>query len=200
MKFAIVIFITLLCAACSPPPEPVQQTKVESVKINQFYPRDTAITEGDKTVLCYGVENAKSVRIDPPVDGVSPSPTRCVEVSPKRTTHYTLIAESSDGRSVSQSADVQVGADTSSLPKITSFAASGCTKDYQGEAVFTVTFAAQNANEISIDPPAFPTLHGTLFGKFGVKPGKAATYTLIAQGKNGHVAKQKLALDPGTCK
>jgi hypothetical protein len=59
----------------------------DGVKILQFYARDGVVTEGEKTVLCYGVSNARSVRIDPPVEGVGPALTRCVEVQPKRETH-----------------------------------------------------------------------------------------------------------------
>ena len=172
----------------------------DGVKILQFYARDGVVTEGEKTVLCYGVSNARSVRIDPPVEGVGPALTRCVEVQPKRETHYTLIAEGSDGRTVSQSFDVRVGADTTILPKITSFRVAGCTKDYQGEPVFSVTFAAQNVEQVSIDPPAFQPLHGSTYGQFYVKPSKTTTYTLSVTGKNGHVARQQLKLDVAECK
>jgi hypothetical protein len=172
----------------------------DGVKILQFYARDGVVTEGEKTVLCYGVSNARSVRIDPPVEGVGPALTRCVEVQPKRETHYTLIAEGSDGHTVSQSFDVRVGADTALLPKITSFRVAGCTKDYQGEPVFSVSFAAQNVEQVSIDPAAFQPLRGSTYGQFYVKPLKTTTYTLSVAGKYGHVARQQLKLDVSECK
>ncbi|MEI9975041.1 MAG: hypothetical protein WDO73_25125 [Ignavibacteriota bacterium] len=37
-----------------------------AVKITQFYARDGAVTQGSSAVICYGVVNAKSVKIDPP--------------------------------------------------------------------------------------------------------------------------------------
>src|SRR5215475_9542251 len=37
------------------------------VRILQFYARDGVVTEGSGTVICYGVVNARSVRVDPPV-------------------------------------------------------------------------------------------------------------------------------------
>src|ERR1035438_1682905 len=52
------------------------------VKILQFYAREGNLTEGSPTVLCYGVLNARAVRIDPPVEGVSPALSRCVEIAP----------------------------------------------------------------------------------------------------------------------
>src|SRR4051794_25480598 len=54
------------------------------VKILQFYAREGNIAEGDKSLICYGVLNAKSVRIEPHLDGVSPALNRCVEVSAAR--------------------------------------------------------------------------------------------------------------------
>src|ERR1035438_6353418 len=43
------------------------------LKILQFYAREGTITEDQGTVICYGVLNAKSVRIEPPVEGVYPA-------------------------------------------------------------------------------------------------------------------------------
>jgi hypothetical protein len=172
----------------------------DAAKIINFYPRDSVLVEGNKTVLCYGVTNAKSVKIDPPVDGVSPALSRCVEVEPKRETQYTLTATGADGRTVSQSTTIQIGADTSALPKITAFKVEKCSKDYSGDAIFSMTFADQNAEEVSIEPAAFQPLHGAPFGNFSARVAKTTSYTLTVTGKHGHVAKKQLTLDPGQCK
>lgn len=172
----------------------------DAVKILEFYPRDAVLTEGDKTVLCYGVSNARSVRIDPPVDGVGPALSRCVEVRPKRETRYTLIAEGSDGRTASQSVSVQIATDAAILPKITSFRIASCVKDYEGKPVFSLSFADQNAEVVSIDPPVFQPLYGSTYGQFGVRPEKTTTYTLSVAGKHGHVARQQLTVDVAACK
>ena len=73
------------------------------VKILNFYASVGAVTAGEKALLCYGVENAKSVRISPSVQGVYPSPNRCIEILPERTTHYTILAEGYDGVVATQS-------------------------------------------------------------------------------------------------
>jgi hypothetical protein len=172
----------------------------DGVKILQFYPRDSVLTEGSKTVLCYGVSNARSVRIDPPVEGAGPALSRCVEVRPKRETLYTLIAEGSDGRTVSQSVSVRIASDPAILPKITSFRIASCVRDYEGRPVFSLSFADQNAEEVSIDPPVFAPLHGSTYGQFGVRPEKTTTYTLTVAGKHGHVAQQQLTVDVAACK
>ena len=188
---------TLLYAGCSSPQ--VQQKAAapatDPVKITAFYPRDGIVTEGGKTLLCYGVTNAKSVRIDPPVDGVSPALSRCVEIRPKGETQYTLTAEGADGRIVTQSAVVHVGADTATLPRISSFQIDSKSKDYAGKTVYNLSFSDQNAEEVSIDPPVFPTLHGAPTGSFAVRPDKTTTYTLKVSGKYGHVAEKQLTIE-----
>ena len=130
----------LLVAGCgSPPKPPAAAPATESpAKILAFYPRETMVTQGEATVLCYGVSDAESVHIDPPVDGVWPALNRCVEVRPKGETLYTLTAEGADGKTVTQSVSIHVGADAAALPKITSFQAIGKKKDYSGQTVFTV--------------------------------------------------------------
>src|SRR5262249_29962756 len=127
-----------------------------AVKILQFYARDGSVIEGDHSVICYGVLNAKSVRMEPPVQGVAAAVNKCVEIAPVRDTRYTLIAEGYDGRTVSESFVLGVKADVESLPRITSFEIVDRKPDYRGRMVFLISFSQQNGLEVSIDPPAFP--------------------------------------------
>ena len=78
------------------------------VRILRFYSSVGSIKAGENALLCYGVENAKSVRIAPMMLGESPSANRCLEVSPLRTTHYTILAEGFDGHVVMQSLTLPV--------------------------------------------------------------------------------------------
>jgi len=73
------------------------------VRILRFYASTGALMVGQRAMLCYGVENARSVTISPLVQGIYPSPNHCVEVVPEHTTHYTLMAEGFDGRVATQS-------------------------------------------------------------------------------------------------
>ena len=83
-------------------------TRVGPVRILQFYASVGAITMGEKALLCYGVENAKSVRISPTISEVYPSLNHCVEIVPQHTTHYTILAEGFDGRVAMQSFTLMV--------------------------------------------------------------------------------------------
>lgn len=82
------------------------------VKILQFYSSVGSIRVGEKAMLCYGVENAKSVRIAPLMEGEAPSSKRCFEVSPLHTTHYTILAEGFDGHVAMQSLTLPVDSST----------------------------------------------------------------------------------------
>jgi hypothetical protein len=68
------------------------------VRILRFYATSGTIALGDKAQLCYGVENAKAVRISPSIDPVVPATNRCLEIVPDHTTHYTILAVGFDGK------------------------------------------------------------------------------------------------------
>ena len=82
------------------------------VRILHFRASVGALIEGQKAELCYGVENARTVRIAPGPEGaasqVYPSVNRCVEIWPQHTTHYTLMAIGFDGSSVARSLTLPV--------------------------------------------------------------------------------------------
>jgi len=73
------------------------------VKILQFYASVGMLKVGDKAMLCYGVENARSVKISPALDNVYPSANHCLQIGPDHTTHYTILAEGYDGRVATRS-------------------------------------------------------------------------------------------------
>ena len=168
-----------------------------AVKIVQFYSREGTLFEGSSTVLCYGLANARSVRIEPPVEGVSVSINNCVEVAPERDTRYTLTAEGNDGHVVSESFVLKVRPDPDTLPKITSFRITKHEIDH-GRHIFSLAFSQRNGELVDIDPPAFPTLHGAPNGSFYVSPGKTTTYTLTVTGKKSRQVRRQLTVEvPG---
>jgi hypothetical protein len=77
-------------------------------EILQFYATPGIISRGETVQLCYGVSNAKSVRLEPQTNAVWPSFGRCVEVSPQKDTTYTLTIEDGAGRSKFATVRVQV--------------------------------------------------------------------------------------------
>jgi len=78
------------------------------VRILHFYATVGLVLTGESAELCYGVENARSVHISPPLPGVYPSARRCLQVEPEHTTHYTILAEGYDGKVAMQSLTLPV--------------------------------------------------------------------------------------------
>jgi len=65
------------------------------------YADPASIRAGETAELCYRVSNAKSVKLDPPAEPVWPAFSRCVHVSPRKTTTYTFTAEDASGQTKS---------------------------------------------------------------------------------------------------
>jgi hypothetical protein len=87
------------------------------VRILQFRASVGALIAGQKAQLCYGVENARSVRIAPVAMPVDPSPNRCMEIGPRHTTHYTLMAIGYDGSVATRSLTLAVQAMPPEIPE-----------------------------------------------------------------------------------
>ena len=66
------------------------------------------LRRGEHTQLCYGVENAKTVKLDPPVAQLKPTYRDCIEIAPTKTTTYTVTASDDKGHSKSESLTVRV--------------------------------------------------------------------------------------------
>lgn len=98
---ALLVFTALVLVACTatPPPAPPAPSPV---KITQLYTTTPRVSPGEEATICYGVEGAASVRIEPPVEELVPSVARCFAFKPQGNT-YKLIARGKGGDEVSQS-------------------------------------------------------------------------------------------------
>jgi hypothetical protein len=66
------------------------------------------VRPGEPAHLCYGIVDAKTVKIDPPVADLKPSYLHCFDVAPKTTTTYTITATDAAGHTASQQLTIQV--------------------------------------------------------------------------------------------
>ncbi len=78
------------------------------IKFSTFSAGAGLLSPGETTQLCYGVLNAKTVKLDPPVEPAKPTYYHCVDISPRKTTTYTITATDAKGNSKSESITVQV--------------------------------------------------------------------------------------------
>jgi hypothetical protein len=86
----------------------LEQFGGKELAIQSLYATPGIIHRGQSTQLCYGVANAKTVTLEPQSNPVWPSYSRCVDVSPKKTTVYTLTVQDAAGNTKSQTVEVKV--------------------------------------------------------------------------------------------
>jgi hypothetical protein len=86
----------------------VEQLGGSELAIRGLYVSPRSIHAGESAQLCYDVANAKTVTLDPPAGEVWPSHSRCLNISPRKTTTYTLTIKDAAGKTVSQSVELPV--------------------------------------------------------------------------------------------
>jgi hypothetical protein len=86
----------------------VEQLGGNELAIQNFYASPGEIHRGASVQICYGVANAKTVTLEPQPNPVWPSHSRCVDVTPKKTTTYTLTIADAAGNMKTQTLEVKV--------------------------------------------------------------------------------------------
>jgi len=86
----------------------IEQMGGKELAIQNFYATPGMIRRGETTQLCYGVANAKTVKLEPQSNPVWPSYSRCVDVTPAKSTTYTLTVTDAAGNTKTQTLEVKV--------------------------------------------------------------------------------------------
>jgi len=86
----------------------LEQLGGKELAIQNFYASPGIVKRGQAVQLCYGVANAKNVKLEPQPNPVWPSYSRCVDVTPKKDTVYTLTIDDGAGHTQSQNLEVKV--------------------------------------------------------------------------------------------
>lgn len=86
----------------------IEQLGGGELGIQYFYASPGTIHRKESSQLCYAVSNAKTVTLDPPVAEVWPSHVRCFDVTPAKTTTYTLTVAGNSGPAKTASVTVKV--------------------------------------------------------------------------------------------
>jgi hypothetical protein len=86
----------------------LEQMGGKELAIQNFYASSGLIRHGQSVQLCYGVANATTVKLEPQPNAVWPSYARCIDVTPSKTTTYTLTVTDASGNTKSQSLEVKV--------------------------------------------------------------------------------------------
>jgi hypothetical protein len=151
LKACAAVLFALLMACSTPEPKPVA-LPTQPVKITQFYTTTPKVRPGEEITICYGVESAEAVRIEPAVEKLVPSVARCITFPPQGNT-YKLIARGKRGDEVTQS--LTIGA-ALAAPKFVDLQVSSTTVK-AGNAI-QFCFKAVNATSVTGGPGKF--VHG----------------------------------------
>ena len=198
----ILVFASILLSGCSSAPDrpPAEKAPPAAppVKILQFYASPPTVAKGESVLLCYGVENATAVRLDPPVERITPSLNRCVQDSPQQTSTYTLLATGANGTQASQTVNVKVegrakaAAGTAAGAGLIQFFAASTTQIHAGQPV-TLCYSLQGAQSVRVEP-SVQQLEAVAKSCFTVAPRQTTTYTLTATGSNGKSDREKVQI------
>jgi len=159
---ALVLFLPGLtgCGSETPEPQverpkPVPEVKVKPgpAKVTHFYPADETAQAGEEVTVCYGVENAGTVLLEPGGEELRPSRNRCISVAPRKTQVYKLTARGADSEDTAE-LTIKVEEAAPRAPErmlITTFVASDQTVS-KGAPV-TLCYGLDGAESVKIDPP-----------------------------------------------
>jgi hypothetical protein len=156
-----------------------------AVKIVQFYARAADMIDGERNLICYGVRNAKALRLDPPVESVSPALVRCFWVEPRQDTTYRLVAEGFDGKHDEISFSVKVRP----APPVFRLMAVSDKAIPPGEVV-TVCYGVEHATAVRLDPIGWK-LPAVVKNCIRFYPKQTLDYALVASGAAGLEEREK---------
>lgn len=167
MRPAWAIFIAMAAFGCG------KSGSVPRVRITRFSAPEKTIPRGLTGKLCYTVENAAKLEMQPKVDDVWPGPPRCVEVTPLQKTTYTLTAFGEDGSRDTKSVEVNVGAPP---PRVFNLRARPV--EIRRGAGVQVCFEVENATKVKVSPGRYRDGERCLSDR----PKKTTTYRITALG------------------
>lgn len=195
LTFAAPCFFAFLIGCSSPPPDPAQRTsapEASRAKITQFYPASPVVRPGANVTICYGVENAVSLTLDPPVEELTPSFNRCFAAPVPRETEFKLTARGAGGDETTASFKVGVSKDAegparadrpATGPVIASFTAEP-SQISPGAPPVKLCYQAANAQSVTVQPKV-ADLGAALMGCFYAPTERTTTYVLTAHGAGG---------------
>ena len=157
-------------------------------KITQLYTTVPKLARGETALVCYGVENARTVWLSPPRHELSAALTRCVEVAPEADTTYTLTAESASGKSVTRDLKIAVGAARVKIGNVTMSAL-----DVHAGDLVSICWEAANARAVAIEPIGYRR-QGAAKGCATDQPRKTTTYVITASGSGDDRDQEKVTV------
>ncbi len=186
---------TIWWAGCSGPEKPApsaartESRKADPARITQLYFSPPSVARGEKSLLCYGVENAKSVRLSPGNQDLSPSISRCIDITATETTTYTLTAQAEGAEPVSKDVTLTIGAPR---PKILDVTISALTAK-PGD-LLSICYKVANTRMVRIEPIGYSKTSNPTAGCTTDQPKTTTTYSVIAVGASGQEDRESVTV------
>ena len=194
-QWAAALLAGWMLAGCSSPEKPTVVTtpakQPDPVRITQFYTSTPQVPHGEKGLICYGVENAKTVWLSPPKQELSASLARCVEVAPAAKTTYTLTAEGADGNTVTKELTLEAGRAAPPRVRIVNVNISAAEAN-PGDAV-SICYKVENAQSVTVEPVHFRAVNNR-DGCVVDQPRKTTTYVVRATGADGNTDIERVTI------
>ena len=144
--------------------------------------------KGEKALLCYGVENATAVWMEPPRHELSAALSRCVEVWPERDTTYQFTAVGADGKPVTRELKISVGSPLAKIVNVTVNAL-----EVKAGDMVSLCYTVQNARAVEIAPIGYRG-SGKAKGCATDQPRKSKTYVVRAIGAAGDKDEERVTV------
>ena len=173
------------------PPKPAPNPATDfgtSLKILQFYANVFEITEGERAILCYGVANARSVRLEPPVENIKPRLNRCFWVEPARTTTYKLQAEGHRGETATEAFTIKVNPAPASIL----FVDLSSLEVRRGEPL-VLCYGTKRATSVRLEPAGLTLPPSDRFCA-RIYPVRTTAYTLVVSGADGRTDRETFTI------
>ncbi|MFN3690823.1 MAG: hypothetical protein ACK4UU_07875, partial [Fimbriimonadales bacterium] len=167
-------------------------TRPLPVEIEEFTAQPAQIIAGETTTLSWSVRNADKVLIEPALGAFDPNKTRSVQVQPRTTTTYRLIARNRYGEQTREVVVIVQNAPEPPLPVISKFYAEP-PQVKRGESVL-LRWEVQHATELILTPPGGLKLDPAIPG-IEHRPSRTTDYELIARNAAGKSVSKKVRVE-----
>lgn len=183
--------LAALLSACSTPEKhaaaPVAAIP-QSAKITQLYSNMSEVPKGEKALLCYGVENANKVWMEPPRQDLPAILSRCVEVSPERETTYRITAVGDDGKEVTRELKIGAGSAKARIVNVNVSAL-----EVKAGDLVSVCYTVEHAKAVEITPIGYRG-GAKAKGCATDQPHESKTYVVKAIGAGGDKDEEKVTV------
>src|SRR5215831_3714315 len=160
----------------------------EGARITQLYTTSAQVARGERALVCYGVENATSVWMEPPRQELSAALSRCVEIFPTADTTYKVTAEGPDGKAVTRELKVTVGALRAKIVNVNVSAL-----EVKAGELVSVCYTVEHARAVTIEPLGFRAGNRDK-GCATDQPRKSKEYTISAIGADGDKDQERVTV------